>query len=517
MMGKMIIISVSVVALLAGTVCAAPVVLGDGDGDGDFWASTWSQDPYGGGWTPLRAATPGFEGWSIEQAAYATDQSAVWEVQSDIGHPRATKLDFYLRNMDNGWGLGIKLIGRFKISVTTAARSTFADDDPVDGDIDVESPDIWTELEPVSWEITGTWFPTLEFIYLGDNSLLIDVNNLPAGWNPETTYHVTAYTRLTGITGIRLDALRYASLPNGGPGTKAMGNGEDQAYIGTFWLSEFDVNAVSADVVATIAESNGTTIVNEKNETEDAFDVVLYAQPASDVVIACSPATADVTLNGALAGQSTNLTFTSVDWATPQAVTVKAVDDALQEGNETIKVTFQASSSDTAFDSGLVLPVHVTVIDDDVAGIDVTDGDSVAVSEQGSTSDTYTVVLIYPPTDDVTISLEDSSDPNQVTVTQQLVFTPTDYNIPQTVTVTAIDDNVSEADPHYTAIRQTVTSGDLSYDGFVLADINVTITENDCGAWGYLAGDLDLDCDVDFSDLAIMASNWLGCTTPNTA
>ena len=182
MMGKMIIISVSVVALLAGTVCAAPVVLGDGDGDGDFWASTWSQDPYGGGWTPLRAATPGFEGWSIEQAAYATDQSAVWEVQSDIGHPRATKLDFYLRNMDNGWGLGIKLIGRFKISVTTAARSTFADDDPVDGDIDVESPDIWTELEPVSWEITGTWFPTtLEFIYLGDNSLLIDVNNLPAG------------------------------------------------------------------------------------------------------------------------------------------------------------------------------------------------------------------------------------------------------------------------------------------------------------------------------------------------
>ena len=248
MMGKMIIISVSVVALLAGTVCAAPVVLGDGDGDNDFWASTWSQDPTGGAWTPERAATPGFEGWSIEQAAEAGNQTAVWETQSDVGFAGGTVLDFTLRTGYGGWGIGNKLLGRFKISVTTADRSTFADDVPINGDVD----DSWTELTPVSWSVTDSDNQLMALKSLGDNSLLVNYPNISSPCNPATYYNVTAVTTLTGITGFRLDALVDGSLPNGGPGTLASGNGDDQAYIGTFWLSEFNVDATAVPEPATL-------------------------------------------------------------------------------------------------------------------------------------------------------------------------------------------------------------------------------------------------------------------------
>jgi hypothetical protein len=36
----------------------------------------------------------------------------------------------------------------------------------------------------------------------------------------------------------------------------------------------------------------------------------------------------------------------------------------------------------------------------------------------------------------------------------------------------------------------------------------------ECGDWGYMHGDLDRNCEVDFRDFAIFAEDWLKCTTP---
>ena len=42
----------------------------------------------------------------------------------------------------------------------------------------------------------------------------------------------------------------------------------------------------------------------------------------------------------------------------------------------------------------------------------------------------------------------------------------------------------------------------------------VNIDDNECGYWGYSAGDYNQDCSVDINDLAFISSNWLNCTTP---
>jgi len=74
----------------------------------------------------------------------------------------------------------------------------------------------------------------------GDGSILA------SGTSPATdVYTVTAFTSLTGITGIRLEVLENASLPGSGPGR--------QPLNGNFVLSEFQVDAAAVPEPASLA------------------------------------------------------------------------------------------------------------------------------------------------------------------------------------------------------------------------------------------------------------------------
>jgi hypothetical protein len=67
---------------------------------------------------------------------------------------------------------------------------------------------------------------------------------------------------------------------------------------------------------------------------------------------------------------------------------------------------------------------------------------STEVSEEGETSDTYELVLNSEPSDNVTIEV---NNVGQVSVEPtSLTFTPGDWDTPQTVTVTAVDDDIPD-------------------------------------------------------------------------
>jgi hypothetical protein len=79
------------------------------------------------------------------------------------------------------------------------------------------------------------------------------------------------------------------------------------------------------------------------------------------------------------------------------------------------------------------------------AGVTITQtGGSTQVTEGGAT-DTYTVVLNSAPTGDVTITL--NSETQLSTNVPTLTFTAGNWNVAQTVTVTAVNDTVGEAPP----------------------------------------------------------------------
>ncbi|MFC1718620.1 DUF6531 domain-containing protein, partial [Candidatus Poribacteria bacterium] len=113
--------------------------------------------------------------------------------------------------------------------------------------------------------------------------------------------------------------------------------------------------------------------------------------------------------------------------------------------------------------------------------IEETNG-STTVSEQGTTSDRYTLLHTFArqPKYDVVITLE--YDANQVQIEPNVItYKPLAWTVlePWTITVTAIDDDVIEANPHTTTITHTVTSEDPSFHGFPIEDLSVVIIEDD--------------------------------------
>ncbi len=151
---------------------------------------------------------------------------------------------------------------------------------------------------------------------------------------------------------------------------------------------------------------------------------------------------------------------------------VDAVDELFVDGAQTLTIS--------ATGPGVYAADTLTVNDDDVAGFTVAELDgSTRVSESGTT-DTFAVVLSAGPLTDVVITLA-SSDPGEATFDQaSLTFTPTDWHIPQTVSVSSVDDVMLDGDQTTTI---TVSVDDTnSHDAFAaLPDQVVLVLTTDDG------------------------------------
>lgn len=194
------------------------------------------------------------------------------------------------------------------------------------------------------------------------------------------------------------------------------------------------------DVAAfSVTESGGSTVVDEAGLT-DSFLVVLDSRPQSDVVVeVVSDSQEDIDLD------RTSLTFTPDDWNIAQSVTVSADVDQLVEGNESGQIRVRIGQSSDVFFRNLPFQiVSVDIEDDDVAGFTISEsGGDTGVGESGS-SDSFTVVLTGQPLSPVRVTVE-STDTDETTIdVSELIFTGENWDQPQTVTVTGIDDEIND-------------------------------------------------------------------------
>ena len=117
---------------------------------------------------------------------------------------------------------------------------------------------------------------------------------------------------------------------------------------------------------------------------------------------------------------------------------------------------------------------QITLVDSDGApGITVTPTSGLATSEAGATAE-FTVVLNSEPEGDVVIAIA-SNDTTEGTVSvSQLRFTSDNWNEPQTVTITGVDDAWDDGDSLYTIVTAAAVSSDTDYNGLDAADVSVT-------------------------------------------
>ncbi|MDE0512722.1 MAG: hypothetical protein OXI88_13145, partial [Gammaproteobacteria bacterium] len=220
-----------------------------------------------------------------------------------------------------------------------------------------------------------------------------------------------------------------------------------------------DTDAGAEDNQTTIGEGAGETVVT-----------VTAAITSRTRFAAARTVTVAVGKAGDTAGEGTDyaevddfsITIPAEQDSGSATFTLEPVDNDVDAENKTLSV-------EGALTGMTVTHAAITIEDDDERGITVSaDADGLTLDEvdDPDTEDaehqaTYTVALDSQPTATVTVTI-DNPDGSPVTLdTSTLEFTTANWNEAQTVTVTAVDDNVDNADDKRSAtLAHDVSGGD---------------------------------------------------------
>ncbi len=151
--------------------------------------------------------------------------------------------------------------------------------------------------------------------------------------------------------------------------------------------------------------------------------------------------------------------------------------DAL--GNASFNVTLAAATvpgeivTATATD-----PYGSTSEFSDLNFIKVTPALGLSTSESGAKG-SFSVVLTSPPSARVTIPLRSSDTTEGSVRPASLTFTPNSWNVPQVVTVSGVDDSISDGAIPYVIVTGPATSADPVFNGMDGDDVQVTNFDND--------------------------------------
>jgi len=239
---------------------------------------------------------------------------------------------------------------------------------------------------------------------------------------------------------------------------------------------------------------------------DDDLPVILFSPPAVNIAEGSS-ATIDVWLQNAPAGSVTinistlmagllnlnpvTLTFNSANYSVHQVITLQAVDNVfLGDQTDNVILSVNDALSFDPFDPLPDISIPVNIINNDVASIVVNPG-TVTVAENSTA--TFTVTLsAAPPSGIVVVDLSSNNTAVAIIDIPQLTFTAVNYNVPQTITVTGVDNNtVPDAS---TTISLNVNDA-LSYDGYdgVTATVNVNVTNDDLAGFIVAPSALTID------------------------
>ena len=222
--------------------------------------------------------------------------------------------------------------------------------------------------------------------------------------------------------------------------------------------------SIADDDTADIVLSPPSLTVEEEHSAD--YTVVLATQPTEAVTVTISgQAGTDLNLES---GRLSNgaLTFTPVNWDNPQMVTVEAAHD---DDGVSDHVTLTHAAAGGEYDN-LEVELPVAVNDNDPLGIVITPSELMV--DESSSAD-YSVRLATEPTEDLTVTITGQAGTDLTLSNETLTFTDQDWNMTQTVTVSAAHDEDWEDD----SVVLTHTGGQAEYEG-LSEDLPVTVDDN---------------------------------------
>ncbi len=185
-----------------------------------------------------------------------------------------------------------------------------------------------------------------------------------------------------------------------------------------------------------------------------------------------------LTINYALSGTATNGSdyvtlpgsVTIVAGSSSAVIPVTPIDDVTLESTESITLTL---TPDISYEIEAPGNGTVTIDDNDSPAIRITPSSGLVTTEAGGTA-SFDVVLLTAPTSRVWFSLSSNNTAEGKIFINELEFTTSNWNIPQTVTVVGQGDGVVDGDTDYLIVTGLSQSFDSNYFEMVLDDISVT-------------------------------------------
>ncbi|SKA77036.1 CHRD domain-containing protein [Prosthecobacter debontii] len=177
------------------------------------------------------------------------------------------------------------------------------------------------------------------------------------------------------------------------------------------------------------------------------------------------------------------LTFTSTNYNTPQTIYVAAVDDNIREGTHVTSIQHMATSADASYNNAALPAQSISITDNEgtTGAVIVEQSDDLTVVSEHTTpatySDTYTVKLSSAPTANVTVTA--NANAQLALSPASLTFSTSNWNTPQTVTVTAVNDAFSSEVIHMGFVGHSVASTDAAYAGVAAPSLTAFVGDND--------------------------------------
>jgi hypothetical protein len=278
----------------------------------------------------------------------------------------------------------------------------------------------------------------------------------PANWNTAQTVTVT------GVNDTVTDG-NVAYQINLGPTTSTDGNygGKTPPPVAAVNDdNEPEVTIVATTPNASEPATNGAFTVSRTGSTAGPLTVNYTVSGTATPGVRYTPLTGSVTIP---IGQASAV------------IPVTVIDDLIDEPTQTVIVTLTPALPTYTVMSPSVGTVNIA--DNDISGFSVSPI-SGNTSENGTTA-TFTVSLTSQPTADVTIPLA-SSNINEGTVSAvSLTFTAANWNIPQTVTVTGVNDAITDGPQGYQITMTPTASADPNYNGKTVPPVAVINDDNE--------------------------------------
>ncbi len=255
----------------------------------------------------------------------------------------------------------------------------------------------------------------------------------------------------------------------------------DDANYNNLVVSDVSVTNVDDDLAAGgVTVTPVTGLVTSEAGATATFSIVLNSAPTQMVTIFAS--SSDETEGIATPAV---IDFTTLNWMTPQIVTVTGQDEVLFDQNVAYTIINSVTSSTDPNYSGLDVPdVSVTNTDNEAAEVTITADDVVnglTVNENGGAR-TFGITLASQPQPGTSVMFSlSSSDLTEGSVLpfMPMTFTSSNWNVPQLGTVFGVEDNVIDGDVDFNIVTSAFISSDSNFNGINPPDIVATNVDND--------------------------------------